>query len=132
VLGRHKSSAWYVSADMDTYRSRLRILCRIVCVSYCRFTSDGNPNDTFTRVRASPVSSKLGMRCRGATEEESQVSLQPKAASSANPNWASKSLCRTFLETEQIFPVDSLFRDDLFEETCEMVAPNGVSGGGPA
>jgi hypothetical protein len=33
----------------------------------------------------------------------------------------SKSLCRTFLETEQTFPDDSLFRDDLFEETCEMV-----------
>jgi hypothetical protein len=34
---------------------------------------------------------------------------------------ASKGLCRTFLETEQTFPDDSLFRDDLFEETCEMV-----------
>jgi hypothetical protein len=34
---------------------------------------------------------------------------------------ASKNLCRTFLETEQTFPDDSLFRDDLFEETCEMV-----------
>ena len=33
----------------------------------------------------------------------------------------SKSLCRTFLETEQAFPDDSLFHDDLFEETCEMV-----------
>jgi hypothetical protein len=33
----------------------------------------------------------------------------------------SKSLCRTLLETEQTFPDDSLFRDDLFEETCEMV-----------
>lgn len=72
------------------------------------------------------------MRCWGAAEEESQVSSQPKAASSANPNWASKSLCPTFLETEQIFPVNSLFRDDLFEETCEMVALYGVSGGGPA
>jgi hypothetical protein len=33
----------------------------------------------------------------------------------------SKSLCRTLLETEQTLPDDSLFRDDLFEETCEMV-----------
>jgi hypothetical protein len=33
----------------------------------------------------------------------------------------SKSLCRTLLETEQTFPNDSLFRDYLFEETCEMV-----------
>jgi hypothetical protein len=33
----------------------------------------------------------------------------------------SKSLCRTFLETEQTVPDDSLFRDDLFEETCEMM-----------
>jgi hypothetical protein len=34
---------------------------------------------------------------------------------------ASKSFCRTLLETEQTVPDDSLFRDDLFEETCEMV-----------
>jgi hypothetical protein len=34
---------------------------------------------------------------------------------------SSKSLCRTFLETEQTFPDDSLFRDDLFEETCEII-----------
>ena len=33
----------------------------------------------------------------------------------------SKSLCRTFLETEQTVPDDSLFCDDLFEETCEMI-----------
>ncbi len=33
----------------------------------------------------------------------------------------SKNLCRIFLETEQTFPEDSLFHDDLFEETCEMV-----------
>ncbi|KAH8765640.1 hypothetical protein BGZ57DRAFT_943473 [Hyaloscypha finlandica] len=33
----------------------------------------------------------------------------------------SKSLCRAFLETEQTFPDDSLFHDDLFEDTCEMV-----------
>ena len=33
----------------------------------------------------------------------------------------SKNLCRTFLETKQTFPDDSLFRDDLFEETCEIV-----------
>jgi hypothetical protein len=33
----------------------------------------------------------------------------------------SESLCRTFLETEQTFPDHSLFGDDLFEETCEMV-----------
>jgi hypothetical protein len=33
----------------------------------------------------------------------------------------SRSFCRTFLETEQTVPEDSLFRDDLFEETCNMV-----------
>jgi len=33
----------------------------------------------------------------------------------------SKSFCQTLLEIEQTFPDDSLFRDDLFEETCEMV-----------
>jgi hypothetical protein len=33
----------------------------------------------------------------------------------------SKSFCRTLLETDQTFPNDSLFCDDLFEETCEMV-----------
>jgi len=33
----------------------------------------------------------------------------------------SKDLCQTLLETELAAPEDSLFRDDLFEETCEMV-----------
>jgi hypothetical protein len=33
----------------------------------------------------------------------------------------SKSFCRTLLEIDQTFPDDSLFCDDLFEETCEMV-----------
>ena len=31
---------------------------------------------------------------------------------------ASKSLCQTLLDAEQTVPQDSLFRDDLFEETC--------------
>ncbi|PVH70477.1 hypothetical protein DL98DRAFT_564149 [Cadophora sp. DSE1049] len=33
----------------------------------------------------------------------------------------SKRLCRTFLTAEQSVPQDTLFRDDLFEETCESV-----------
>ncbi|CAG8982693.1 hypothetical protein HYALB_00000974 [Hymenoscyphus albidus] len=33
----------------------------------------------------------------------------------------SKDLCRTLLEIEQTFPDNSLFHDDLFEDTCEMV-----------
>lgn len=33
----------------------------------------------------------------------------------------SKTVCRTLLEAEQIVPEDSLFQDDLFEETCEMI-----------
>ncbi|KAL7938316.1 hypothetical protein V8C35DRAFT_148512 [Trichoderma chlorosporum] len=33
----------------------------------------------------------------------------------------SKRLCRTLLEAEQSVPQDTLFRDDLFEETCESV-----------
>ena len=31
----------------------------------------------------------------------------------------SRKLCRTLLEEEQIIPQDTLFRDDLFDETCE-------------
>ncbi|KAM3085792.1 hypothetical protein ACMFMG_002854 [Clarireedia jacksonii] len=34
---------------------------------------------------------------------------------------ASKNWCQTLLETAQTFPDNSLFCDDLFEETCEMV-----------
>ena len=34
---------------------------------------------------------------------------------------ASKKLCRTILEAEQSVPEDILFRDDLFDETCESV-----------
>ena len=33
----------------------------------------------------------------------------------------SKRLCRTFLAVEQSVPQDTLFRDDLFEENCEIV-----------
>jgi hypothetical protein len=33
----------------------------------------------------------------------------------------SKIFCRTLLEAEQIVPEDSLFQDNLFDETCEMV-----------
>jgi hypothetical protein len=34
---------------------------------------------------------------------------------------SSKTLCQSLLEDLQKLPEDSLFRDDLFEETCEMV-----------
>lgn len=33
----------------------------------------------------------------------------------------SKSLCRMILEKEQTLPQDTLFRDDLFDETCESM-----------
>jgi hypothetical protein len=33
----------------------------------------------------------------------------------------SKNLCRTLLETPQPFPEGTLFADDLFEETCEVI-----------
>ena len=34
---------------------------------------------------------------------------------------ASRGLCRTLLEKEQAIPQDTLFRDDLFDETCESI-----------
>ena len=34
---------------------------------------------------------------------------------------ASRGLCRTLLENEQTTPWDTLFRDDLFDETCKSV-----------
>lgn len=34
---------------------------------------------------------------------------------------ASKRFCQTLLEAEQSVPQDTLFRDDLFDETCESV-----------
>merc|ERR1711964_940898 len=33
----------------------------------------------------------------------------------------SKIICRTLLEAEQMVPEDSLFEDDIFDETCEMI-----------
>lgn len=33
----------------------------------------------------------------------------------------SKTVCRFLLEAEQVVPEDSLFQDDLFEETCNMI-----------
>lgn len=35
--------------------------------------------------------------------------------------YASKRLCQSLLEAEQSVPQDTLFRDDLFDETCESV-----------
>ena len=34
---------------------------------------------------------------------------------------ASKDVCRTLLETDQVLPEASLFRDDLFEDICEEI-----------
>jgi hypothetical protein len=34
---------------------------------------------------------------------------------------ASKSFCRTLLEKEQTVPLDSLFQDDLFDDTCRKI-----------
>lgn len=36
-------------------------------------------------------------------------------------NPACKQLCKSLLESEQVYPRDSLFRDDLFESTCETI-----------
>ena len=33
----------------------------------------------------------------------------------------SKTLCHTLLDKEQAFPQDSLFRDDLFEQSCKRI-----------
>jgi hypothetical protein len=33
----------------------------------------------------------------------------------------SKTVCQTLLKAQQIVPEDSLFQDDLFDETCEMI-----------
>lgn len=33
----------------------------------------------------------------------------------------SKDLCRRLLETKQTTPKDSLFRDDVFDDVCEMI-----------
>jgi hypothetical protein len=34
---------------------------------------------------------------------------------------ASKTICRTLLEKKQTVPADSLFRDDIFESTCQKI-----------
>lgn len=34
---------------------------------------------------------------------------------------ASKSFCQTLLKAEQIFPEHSLFQDDLFDKTCDII-----------
>lgn len=33
----------------------------------------------------------------------------------------SKTVCRSLLKAEQIVPEDSLFQDNLFDETCEII-----------
>jgi hypothetical protein len=54
-----------------------------------------------------------------------QILLETKGSFMRKSEWGitdtSKTVCRTLLEAEQIVPKDSLFQDDLFDETCEMI-----------
>jgi hypothetical protein len=38
------------------------------------------------------------------------------------PTAESKKMCKSLLDAEQSIPEHSLFQDDFFEETCEMMA----------
>lgn len=50
---------------------------------------------------------------------EQQGSFMKRAT--VNITDASRSWCHTLLSSAQVFPSDSLFRDDLFQDTCKMI-----------
>ena len=54
-----------------------------------------------------------------------ELSSKPKAASLVGPNWASriqaKAFAKSYLRRSRWLPQNSLYRDDLFDKTCEKL-----------
>ena len=72
--------------------------------------SDQKPREAKSAPYQSPQY-KILLETKGSFMRKSELGIADK----------SKTVCRTLLEAEQIVPEDSLFQDDLFDETCEMI-----------
>ncbi|KFY03530.1 hypothetical protein V490_00148 [Pseudogymnoascus sp. VKM F-3557] len=102
---------------------------------------EANMNHLLARQKSSSSLRKQSEASSAAPSSSDQKPREAKSATYARPSYeavlaskgsfmgkfdlgitnASKGLCRTLLEAEQSVPRDTLFRDDLFEETCESV-----------
>ncbi|TGO54959.1 hypothetical protein BCON_0099g00240 [Botryotinia convoluta] len=109
------------------------------------FEPEGNMNHLFARKKSSSTlrdkQSEAGSSASSSITPSDQKPREAKSAPYQSPQYkilletkgsfmrksdlgiadTSKTVCRTLLEAEQIVPEDSLFQDDLFEETCEMI-----------
>ena len=72
--------------------------------------SDQNPREAKSAPYQSPQY-KILLETKGSFMRKSELGIAD----------TSKTVYQTLLEAEQIVPEDSLFQDDLFDETCEMI-----------
>lgn len=72
--------------------------------------SDQRPREEKSALYTSPVYGTL-LAAEGSYMEESEL----------NVTGTSQNICQILLDTEQTIPKDSLFRDDLFDETCRSI-----------
>jgi hypothetical protein len=109
------------------------------------FESETNMNHLLARKKSSSSfrgkQSEAGSAAPSSTTPSDQKPREAKSAPYQSPQYrilletkgsfmrksdlgitdTSKTVCRSLLEAEQIVPEDSLFQDDLFDETCEMI-----------
>ncbi|KAM0311005.1 hypothetical protein ACHAO8_007621 [Botrytis cinerea] len=109
------------------------------------FEPEGNMNHLFARKKSSSTlrgkQSEAGSSVSSSITPSDQKPREAKSAPYQSPQYkilleikgsfmrksdlgiadTSKTICRTLLEAEQLVPEDSLFQDDLFENTCEMI-----------
>ncbi|KAH7305398.1 hypothetical protein BKA65DRAFT_531196 [Rhexocercosporidium sp. MPI-PUGE-AT-0058] len=98
------------------------------------FDPENNMNSLLARKKSSSSFrgrfSEAGSAAPSSTTPSDQKPREAKSAPYQSPfmrKWelgiadASKTICRTLLDAEQMVPEDSLFEDDIFDETCEMI-----------
>ncbi|SLM35829.1 hypothetical protein LPUS_05202 [Lasallia pustulata] len=91
-------------------RPKPTFLCRKTSESSLTIPSDEQPREAKAVAYRRP-SYEVGLGTKGSF----------MGGSKKDVTQASKDLCRTLRNTKQITPEDSLFRDDLFEKTCEKI-----------
>jgi hypothetical protein len=100
LLARKKSSLTLHGKQLETSSAILSFAT----------PSDQKPQE----VKSTPYQSaqyKILLETKGIFMHKSELGIKD----------ASKTFCRTLLEAEQTVLGDSLFQDDLFDETCEMI-----------
>jgi hypothetical protein len=98
LLARRKSSSSMRGRQLDSHSTAPSS------------SSDQKPKEAKSSLYARP-NYEIALAAKGSFMSKSKVDITD----------ATKELCRTLLETEQSTPTDSLFRDDLFEQTCDSI-----------